>query len=228
MEYMLDTANLEQVSQCLACFPIAGVTTNPTILKEEGKIALRERLLALRRLCGSERSLHVQLLARKCEVMLMEAEAVYDLLGENTYVKIPVTEEGLKAIAILKRQGKPVTATAVYYLSQALLAVAAGAEYVAPYCNRMENNDIDFRRVIESTRTLIDRDGYATKIVAASFKNSAQVNDALVSGAHAVTLAPSLLRTTLVSPLVESAVLGFENDFLLYHPQGLLTALQIS
>jgi transaldolase len=226
MEYMLDTANLDEVSQCVDFFPIAGVTTNPTILKAEGEIALRERLLALRNLCGRDRSLHVQLLARKCEVMLVEAEAVYELLGANTYVKIPVTVEGLKAIAILKRQGKPVTATAVYYLSQALLAVAAGVDYVAPYCNRMENNDIDFRRIIESTRLLIDRDGYTTRIVAASFKNAAQVNDALVYGAHAVTLAPPLLKTALASPLVEGAVLDFENDFALHHPQGLLEALR--
>jgi len=158
--------------------------------------------------------------------MLREAEAVYTLLGENTYVKIPVTEPGLKAIGRLKREGKRVTATAVYYLSQALLAVAAGADYVAPYCNRMENNDIDFRHIIESTRLLIDRDGYSTKIVAASFKNATQVNDALACGAHAVTIAPSLLRATLASPLVEGAVSGFEEDFSLYHLEGLLKALQ--
>ena len=226
MEFMLDTANLDEVAKNLAIFPITGVTTNPTILKAEGNIALRERLLELRRLCGENRSLHVQLLARRCEDMLLEAEAIYELLGENTYVKIPVTEEGVKAIAQLKRRGKPVTATAVYYLTQALLAVAAGADYVAPYCNRMENNDIDYRQIIESTRRLIDRDGYAAKIVAASFKNGAQVNAALVSGAHAVTLAPSLLKTTLISPLVENAVLDFEKDFSHFQTQGLLVALQ--
>ena len=203
-----------------------GVTTNPTILAEEGDISIRERLLVLRRLCGGERSLHVQLLARDCDGMLAEAEAIYDLLGANTYAKIPVTEEGLKAITALKKRNKPVTATAVYYLAQALLAVAAGADYVAPYCNRMENNDIDFRHTIETTRNLIDRDGYATKIVAASFKNVTQVNDALDCGAHAVTVAPALLRAALGSPLVEGAVRGFEQDFARFHPNGLLDALK--
>ena len=128
MQYMLDTANLEQISECLDRYPIAGITTNPTILRQEGDTPLRARLLALRKLCGSERSLHVQLLARDCEGMLQEAEAVYALLGENTYVKIPVTESGLQAIGQLKRRGKPVTATAVYYLAQALMAVASGAD----------------------------------------------------------------------------------------------------
>lgn len=226
MQYMLDTANLEQIKEFLDRYPIAGVTTNPTILKQEGNTPLREHLLALRKLCGSERSLHVQLLARDCEGMLQEAETVYSLLGENTYVKIPVTESGLQAIGKLKKNGKPVTATAVYYLAQALMAVAAGADYVAPYCNRMEDHDIDFRHIIESTRMFIDREGYTAKIVAASFKNATQVNDALVYGAHAVTVAPALLRTSLVSPLVESAVLGFEKDFELYHQEGLRSALQ--
>lgn len=226
MQYMLDTANLEQIAQCLDIYPIEGVTTNPTILKEAGNVPLRERLLKIRALCGSERSLHVQLLAQDCDAMLQEAETVYALLGENVYVKIPVTEPGLQAIGTLKRNGKRVTATAVYYLSQALLAVAAGADYVAPYCNRMENNDIDFRHIIESTRLLIDRDGYATKIVAASFKNVTQVNDALACGAHAVTVAPALLRATLASPLVEGAVCAFEEDFSLYHREGLIKALQ--
>lgn len=226
MQFMLDSANLEQLAQCLDSYPIEGITTNPTILKEVGGAPLRERLLQIRALCGSERSLHVQLLARDVPGMLQEAEAVYSLLGENTYVKIPVTEPGLKAIRTLKAAGKPVTATAVYYLSQALLAVAAGADYVAPYCNRMENHDIDYRQIIEATRALIDRDGYTAKIVAASFKNIAQVNEALACGAHAVTVAPELLRTPLASPLVESAIRAFEDDFSLYHQDGLLRALQ--
>jgi transaldolase len=226
MQYMLDSANLEQLTQCLDIYPIAGVTTNPTLLKEEGDAPLRERLLRIRALCGGGRSLHVQLLARDAQGMLREADAVYALLGENTYVKIPVTEQGLKAIRALKAAGKPVTATAVYFLSQALLAVAAGADYIAPYCNRMENNDIDFRHIIQATRDLIDRDGYAGKMVAASFKNAAQVNDALACGAHAVTVAPALLRATLASPLVEGAVRAFEDDFALYHGDGLLRALQ--
>lgn len=226
MQYMLDTANLTQIAQCIALYPIQGITTNPTILKAEGDISLRERLLSIRKLCGQERSLHVQLLARESDAMLAEAEAVYALLGELTYVKIPVTEQGLKAIAALKRLGKPVTATAVYYVSQALLAVSAGADYVAPYCNRMENNDIDFRRTIETTRSLIDRDGYASKIVAASFQNVTQVNDALACGAHAVTVAPALLRAPLASVVVEGAVKAFEDDFSLFHPHGLIEALQ--
>ena len=79
---------------------------------------------------------------------------------------------------------------------------------------------------VADARNLIDRDGYATKIVAASFKNVTQVNDALDCGAHAVTVAPALLRSALGSPLVEGAVRGFDQDFARFHPNGLLDALK--
>ena len=84
MQFMLDSANLEQLAHCLDSYPIEGVTTNPTILKEIGDAPLRERLLQIRVLCGCVRSLHVQLLARDVPGMLQEADAVYSLLGENT------------------------------------------------------------------------------------------------------------------------------------------------
>lgn len=227
MEYMLDTANLEQIRQCIDIFPITGVTTNPTILKAEGPLPLKEHLLAIRALCGDTRSLHIQMLAEDCGALLAEADAVCALLGAKTYIKIPVTEQGLKAIRLLKARGANVTATAVYYLAQGLMAVEAGADYIAPYCNRMENNDIDFRQTITALRGLIDRDRYGSRIVAASFKSVTQVNDALACGAHAVTVAPELLRAPFASPLVMDAVRTFARDFALYHgSNGLTEALR--
>ncbi|NCB06009.1 MAG: fructose-6-phosphate aldolase [Clostridia bacterium] len=217
MQYMLDTASLTELDTALDIYPIAGVTTNPTILRAEGQVNLRERLLSIRQRCGENRSLHVQVTARNYEGILADAEAICALLGKSTYVKVPVTEPGLRAIRALKARNVHVTATAVYYRAQGLLAMEAGADYIAPYCNRMENNGIDFRRVIEALRALIDRDGYASRIVAASFKNGTQIDDALLSGAHAVTVAPSLLRAALCSPLVSEAVDTFTADYACYH-----------
>ncbi|NLI21205.1 MAG: fructose-6-phosphate aldolase [Clostridiales bacterium] len=227
MQYLLDTANLDQIRECFDLYPIEGVTTNPSILKAEGDVPLGAHLRAIRALCGPTRSLHVQLLARDSDGLLGEAARVAALLGPETYVKIPVTEQGLKAIRLLKARGVRVTATSVYSLAQGLLAVAAGADYLAPYCNRMEALEIDFRNVIEDLRALIDRDGYATRIVAASFKNMGQVNDALACGAHAVTLAPDLLRAPCASPLVRDTVSAFEKDFAIGHgAQDLIGALE--
>lgn len=227
MEYMLDTANLAQIRECVDLFPISGVTTNPTILKAEGSVSLREHLLAIRALCGNTRMLHVQLLSDTCEEMIAEADAVRALLGATTHVKIPVTEQGVKAIRLIKAKGTCVTATAVYYLAQGLMAVEAGADYIAPYCNRMESNDIDFRHILETMRRLIDRDHYQARIVAASFKNVTQINDAFAYGAHAATVSPELLRAPFSSPLVTEAVQTFAKDFALYYGNhGLTNALR--
>ncbi len=219
MEYMLDSANLEELRRGLEYYPIVGVTTNPSILKAEGKINLKDHYVHLRDLCG-DRSLHVQLVSRQTPEMVEEAKAIVRLLGSATYIKVPVTDQGIKAIKALKAMGIKVTATAVYSFAQGALAVACGADYVAPYCNRMENNQIDFRKTIEGLRNVIDRDGYAGKIMAASFKNMGQANDALLCGAHALTLQPALLRSALASPLVADAVCAFEADYALFHDKA--------
>ncbi len=213
MEYMLDSANVKELSHCLDYYPIVGVTTNPSILSAEGKINVEQHLAELRQLCGEDRSFHVQLLSRNWKDMVQEARDIVKRLPGKTYVKVPVTEDGIKAIRILKHEGIGVTATAIYYLAQGLQAIAAGADYLAPYCNRMENNDIDFRSIITSLRTVIDRDHYPAKILAASFKNVAQVNDAIICGAHAVTLSPALLRQSVSSALISDAIERFEADY---------------
>lgn len=212
MEWMIDTGDLKQIREALDVFPVVGVTTNPSILKAEGKIDYIAHLRAIRALCGA-RTLHVQLGADTCEGMIREAEAIRAAVDEQVYLKIPVTEEGLKAIGRLAARGVHVTATAIYYPMQGMLAASAGAEYLAPYCNRMAQNEIDFARAIGMIRRMIDRDGLKAKILAASFKNAGQVTQAIDSGAHAVTVQPALLRSALRSALVVDAVRAFGEDY---------------
>ena len=106
-----------------------------------------------------------------------------------------------------------VTATAVYSTAQGLLAAAAGADYLAPYVNRMSDADIDPLRVIAALREDIDREGAPTRILAASFKNVKQVTDAVAAGAHAVTVGADLLDSMLALPRVSLAVDAFADDF---------------
>ena len=129
------------------------------------------------------------------------------------YAKIPTTEQGIKAIRLLKNEGIGVTATAIYSKTQGMLAIAAGADYIAPYFNRMESLDIDTSATIKSLAKFIDRHGASTKIMAASFKNVAQVSAAFEAGAQAVTLHPSLLRAALSTPDVNQAVAAFSQDW---------------
>ena len=212
MEFMLDTANLNDLKQGMEFYPVDGVTTNPSILKADLPFDYFTQLKAIKELCG-ERTMHVQLAGLTCEEMLKEAEEIWAELGKDVYLKIPMTQEGVKATKAVKALGGKVTATAIYYTFQGIMAIHAGADYLAPYCNRMENNNIDFVQTIEELRLLIDRDGYDAKILAASFKNVKQVTAAIAAGAHCVTVQPALIKTAMGSMLVGDAVATFSKDY---------------
>ena len=211
MEWMIDTADLSAVRSAFDTLPVAGVTTNPSILKKEMTMGYYDHLSALKSLCRNA-SLHVQLGSNTCEGMLQEANILWNCLGRDTYLKIPVTEEGLKTILRLKKEGANITATAVYYPMQGMLAIAAGADYLAVYCNRMEQNSLDYCAVIGQLRRLIDRDSSPSRILAASFKNAGQIAKAIDAGAHAVTAPPTLILSALNAPLVTDAVRTFNRD----------------
>lgn len=213
MEFLLDTANLEWIRRCCDAFPITGITSNPSILKAEGKLDLFAHFRKIRALIGLERTLHIQVLAEDCEGILADAATILQQVDERVYIKVPTTEEGLKAMKALKEKGVGVTATAIYSKIQGFLAIAAGADFIAPYFNRMENLDVDAREVIAAFAEMIGRTGANTKILAASFKNMAQVNDALLAGAQTVTVQPALLCDALKSAAVEKAVRDFAADW---------------
>ena len=191
MEFLFDSANLEAIQTYSACFPITGVTSNPSILKAEGKIDLFEHMRKIRQIIGPDKTLHMQVIAEDCEGMLKEAHAILKNVDDAVYIKIPTTEEGLKAMRALKAEGVHVTATAIYSKIQGFMAIACGADFIAPYYNRMENLDIDSCDTIAAFRQMIDEDDSNTKILAASFKNIAQVTNALLAGAHTATLQPA-------------------------------------
>jgi fructose-6-phosphate aldolase 2 len=139
MIYLADTANIEELKELFYYFPIEGVTTNPTIIAAENK-PLSQILPQIIELVG-DRMLHVQMMSSKAEDMLREAKAYkakYSL-GDNYYAKIPVSKEGYRAIPMLKDAGINVTATAIFTQQQALVAAKAGADWVAPYVNRLDN-----------------------------------------------------------------------------------------
>lgn len=219
-ELMLDTADEKVLSRELAAWPVAGVTTNPSILKKEGQIDVYARLDAIRKLCGPERSLHVQVVSGDTAGILAEAGIIRERLGQETCIKIPVSEAGLPAIKTLAQQGVHVTATAVYTTLQGMMAVLAGAEYVAVYVNRMENNCIDPGVVIGELRRFIDGCGSPAKILGASFKNVGQVTQAFAAGAQSVTVAPEVLHAGLGMASIGAAVEGFRRDFETLHGTG--------
>ena len=214
MDILFDTANLDDIERLTPIYPVTGVTTNPSILRKEGKVDFYPHFRRIREIIGKERTLHVQVLAKDAQGMIDDAHRLLDKIDDQVYPKIPTTEAGIAAMRHLKEEGVNVTATAIYSKTQGILAIAAGADYIAPYFNRMESLDIDTSSTIKSLAKFIDRQGADCKIMAASFKNVAQVSAAFEAGAHAVTVHPTLLRAALATPDVNQAVDAFASDWL--------------
>jgi TalC/MipB family fructose-6-phosphate aldolase len=213
MQVLLDSANLEKIKHAIDHYPIQGVTTNPSILALEHPKDVFAHLNLIRALIGPNRSLHVQVIGISTEEILNDAKTILDRIDKEVYVKIPATPEGLKAIRILKSKGIKVTATAVYSKLQSHLSALSGADYIAPYVNRMANLDIDPYESLSSMVNFITNEGYSSKIVAASFKNLSQVNSSIDCGIHALTIAPDLLEEIFAFPSLSKAVSDFNNDF---------------
>ncbi|WP_088840770.1 fructose-6-phosphate aldolase [Listeria sp. ILCC797] len=213
MEFMLDTANLEIIKRYAGNLPLAGVTSNPSIIKKEGKLEFFTHMKEIRSSLDPTASLHVQVVATDYAGMMRDAEAILRHIDDQVFIKVPVTEIGLRVIKELRAQKINVTATAIYSKIQAYLAISAEANYIAPYFNRMENLNINPRDAILEMSTAIERSGSNTKILGASFKNVGQVNSALECGAHAVTLGADIFKQAFEMPSIEKAVHDFTSDW---------------
>ncbi len=212
MKLLIDNANIEQIKKMYEYYPLDGVTCNPTILLKEGKNPY-ELLREVREFIGKDAELHVQVISLVAEKMIEEGHKIQKELGKNTYVKIPVTPEGLKAIAHLAKEGANVTGTAIYNQMQGFLAGKAGAKYVAPYVNRIDNLGYNGIAVAKQIHTMLKQANLETEILAASFKNSHQVLELCEFGAGASTISPDVIEGLIKSQTITSAVQVFVEDF---------------
>lgn len=224
MEFMLDTANISDIKKFIEIAPISGVTSNPSILKKEGKIEFFNHMKKIRNIIGEECTLHVQVIAQDYEGMMKDAKAILETIDKNVYIKVPTTQEGLKVIKALKEKNIKVTATAIYTKFQAYLAIVAGADFIAPYFNRMQNLNIEPNEAILEMANVIQRTNSKTKILAASFKNVTQVTSALENGAHAVTMGVDIIEAALAMPSIQKAVDDFTNDWDTINGKGITIA----
>ena len=213
MKYLIDSANLDEIRALSEYLPIAGVTSNPSIVKKEGSVPFFAHMREIRSIIGNLRPLHIQVTATDYDGMMRDAEAVFRHVDEKVFIKVPVDFEGVKVIKALRRQGANVTATAVYGMDQAFMALEAGADCIAPYYNRMEALGVDAASVIRNIAGIIAHYGYETEILAASFKQPAQIDRAILAGAHSVTVAPDVLRGIFAKQVVADAVQAFSDDW---------------
>lgn len=212
MKILIDDANIENIKRIYHYYPMDGVTTNPTILAKSGRQPY-DVLKEIRSFIGTKAELHVQVISDTTEKMVEEGHRIADVLGLNTYIKIPTVPEGLRAMQILSAEGYHVTATTIYNPMQAFLAAKAGAEYAAPYLNRIDNLGSDGVMTAKNIQDIYNKSGMKTKILAASFKNSLQVQELCVYGIGAATMTPDVIDNLIRNASVTSAVEAFVSDF---------------
>lgn len=212
MKLLIDDANIEKIKKILEFYPVDGVTTNPSILAK-AKRNPYEVLGEIRSIIGEESELHAQVISLKADDMIEEAHIMQKHLGKSTYIKIPTIPEGLKAMQVLSKEGVKITATSIYTPLQAWLAAKAGANYAAPYVNRIDNlgaNGVEHTKMMQDI--LRDKSCH-TKILAASFKNSYQVQEMCAYGIGAVTVSPEIFENLIKNSSVNEAVTAFVRDF---------------
>lgn len=212
MRFIIDDANMEKIREIYEYYPVDGVTTNPSILAKGGRSPY-EVLKEIRGFIGKDADLHVQAVSKKAEDMVAEGHKILEELGGGTYVKIPTTPEGLKAMRILSSEGHRVTATAIYTPMQAFLAGKAGADYAAPYVNRIDNLGADGIATVKAIHDIFKANGLKTEVLAASFKNSQQVLELCKCGIGAATIGTDVIEGLIENACVAKAIDGFVADF---------------
>ena len=203
MELFLDTANAQAVAELSEILTVSGATTNPTIITGSGKTpeqVAEEMLAALR----PDQKFFMQVVAEDFEGIMADARAICSL-APNMCVKIPVTPIGLCAIKAAKAEGMTVLATAIYSADEAFLAAMNGADYLAPYVNRMCNLGDGMQQVAD-LQQMLTINQLPAKICAASFKNTLQVHELIRMGVGSVTIPPEVAWSMIKHPSTQLAV----------------------
>ena len=212
MIYLLDTANVDDIKKAMDLYPVSGVTTNPSIITKEKRDFL-EILKDIREVIGKDAMLHVQTLSETYEGIIEEAHYLREQIDGELYIKIPVTAQGIKAIRQLKKEGYNITATALITASQALMAATAGADFAAPYVNRIDDISGNGVQVVKEILRQYKLYGLKTKVLAASFKNIQQISEVSSFGVDSITVPLKLLEKSIEHPLTDWSVEKFISDW---------------
>lgn len=212
MKLFIDDADLAAIKEINEYYPVDGVTTNPSILAK-AKRDPRETLKAIREIIGEDKIIFAQAVDLTYEGMIRDAHMIVELLGKNTVVKLPSTPTGFKAMMALKKEGIPTCGTVVYTPMQAYLAAKAGASYVAPYVNRIDNMGYDGVGVVKQIQNILENNSMDCEVLAASFKNSMQVLELAEYGVGNATCAADVIKEFVKNLAIDGAIQDFVDDF---------------
>ena len=191
---------------------ICGVTTNPSLIAKEGR-DFKEVIAEIAGIVDGPISGEVKATTVDAEGMIAEGREIAKI-HPNMVVKIPMTEEGLKAVKQLSSEGIKTNVTLIFSANQALLAARAGATYVSPFLGRLDDISQPGIELIEKIVTIFDNYGLDTEIIAASVRNPIHVTDCALAGAHIATIPYSVIKTMINHPLTTQGIEKFQKDYL--------------
>ncbi len=209
MKFFLDTANVDEIKRIDDLGLVDGVTTNPTLISREG----RDFEEVIKDICSFVKGpVSAEVIGLTSEEMVKEARII-SKWADNIVVKIPMTEEGLKAIKILSQEGIKTNCTLIFSVTQGLLAMKAGATYISPFIGRIDDLGKSGIELVEDLRYIIDMYNFKSEIIAASVRTLAHVEESAKAGAHIATIPGTLFPKLWNHALTDKGINDFLSDW---------------
>jgi len=210
MKFFIDTADVKEIAAATELGLVDGVTTNPSLVAKSGRDfhdVLKEIISLV------DGPISAEVVATDAAAMINEAEVLAKLDPEKIVIKLPLTEEGLKATKALSQKGFKTNLTLIFSPLQALLAAKAGATYVSPFVGRLDDVGHEGMECVEQIRTIFDNYGYGTEIIVASVRSPQHVLQAGMIGADICTIPYSVMLQLAKHPLTDIGLEKFLADW---------------
>ena len=212
MKFFIDTANVEEIREAYDMGIICGCTTNPSLIAKEGR-DYTETLKEIASFLGGPISGEVKADTVKAEDMIKEGREIASL-SKNMVVKIPMTEEGMKAVKVLSKEGIKTNVTLIFSATQAILAARAGASYVSPFLGRLDDISSDGLILIEDIMEIFSMyPEIETEVICASVRHPIHVQECAKTGADIATVPFKVLKQMMHHPLTDIGIEKFIADY---------------
>lgn len=209
MKLFIDTANVDEIKRVSKWGILDGVTTNPSLIAKEG----RDIKEVVEEICSIvDGPISAEVISLNSEEMVEEAKELAKI-HKNIVIKIPMCEEGLKAVSVLSKEGIKTNVTLIFSAQQALLAAKAGASFVSPFAGRLDDIGSDGLQVVADIAEIFYNYDIQTEIIAASIRHPMHVLNAAKAGAHISTIPYKVLSQMLKHPLTDSGIETFMKDY---------------
>jgi transaldolase len=209
VKLFLDTAELDEIQVAARWGVLDGVTTNPSLFAKVGGSYDG----VLRQICGIVAGpVSAEVVAESVDGMLHEGRH-FARLAPNIVVKIPMSEEGLEAIARLKAEGIKTNCTLIFSANQGLLAAKAGASMLSPFVGRLDDISTIGLDVARELAAIVSTHGLASEVLVASVRHPRHVTEAALAGAHIATVPLKVLRQMVHHPLTDAGIRKFREDW---------------